>query len=190
MKKFLIVSALALSGTTAFSQIDNGVPSATGKGGASTALLRNWDAIGINPANLGWADNYKFSVTVANFGLTAQSDAFQSKTLRNALISPNDTFNSADKQLYVKEFDSPNALNFQANVNWGAASFYFPKIGGFAIGVRDRMWGHVGLNQNASDLIFNGINAAVLQDTNTYHKTLGQILDSTNISYLHYRELN
>lgn len=189
MRKVLLLASLLLA-TGLSAQIDMGIPTATGKGGASTAILRNWDAIGINPSNLGWKENYTLSVGVLNFGITAQSDAFQSKTLRDALIHPGDTFSLADKQFYAKTFDSPNALNLQAHLNFGAASVYFPKIGGFAIGLRDRSFAHVGLNKNAADLLFNGQNAAFLQDTATYHKTLGQLFDSTNISFLHYRELN
>jgi hypothetical protein len=190
MKKILLAAMLLIVTPSLFAQIDMGMPTATGKGGASTALLRNWDAIGINPANLGWKENYMLSVGVFNFGITAQSDAFQSKTLRNALLNPTDTFIQAEKALYAKEFDSPNALNLQAHLNWGAASLYFPKLGGLAFGLRDRTFAHIGLNKNAADLMFLGQNAPFLQDTTTYTKTLGQLFDSTNFSFLHYRELN
>jgi Family of unknown function (DUF5723) len=190
MKKQLLFIGLLLLSINALSQIDNGTTTATGKGGASTALLRNWDAIGINPSNLGWFDNHMVSIGVFNFGITAQSDALQSKALRKALINPSDTFTGADKAFYAKSFNSPNALNLQTNLTWGAASVYFPKLGGIAVSLRDRAYAHVGLNKNAADLIFNGQNAAFLQDTSTYTKTLGQLFDSTNISFLHYRELN
>lgn len=190
MKKTLLAAAFLFIATGLFAQIDLGIPTATGKGGASTAILRNWDAIGINPSNLGWKENYMLSVGVFNFGITAQSDAFQSKTLRDALTHPSDTFSQSEKQLYAKEFNSPNALNLQAHLNWGAASVYFPKLGGLAVSMRDRSFAHVGLNKNAADLMFLGQNAPFLQDTATYTKSLGQLFDSTNISFLHYRELN
>lgn len=190
MKKITLLICFGFLTQFVSAQIDVGIPGATGKGGASTAILRNWDALGINPANLGWYDNYMLSVGVFNFGITAQSDAFQSKTLRQALISPNDTFTNADKVFYAKTFNTPNALNLQAHLNWGAFSLYFPKMGGLAFGLRDRTFAHVGLSKNAADMIFLGQNAPFLQDTSTYTKTLGQLFDSTNISFLHYRELN
>lgn len=190
MKKALLLICFGLSSLAAFAQIDMGMPTATGKGGASTAILKNWDALGINPSNLGWYDNYLLSVGVFNFGITAHSDAFQSKTLRQALMNPTDTFNAADKNFYAKTFNTPNALNLQAHLNWAAFSLYFPKMGGLAFGLRDRTFAHVGLNKNAADLIFLGQNAPFLQDTNSFNKTLGQLFDSTKISFLHYRELN
>lgn len=190
MKKIFTLLSLVLLSVSAYAQIDMGMPTATGKGGASTALLRNWDAIGINPSNLGWRDNYILSVGVFNFGITAQSDAFQSKTLRQALMNPKDTFSASDKAFFAKTFNTPQALNLQAHMNWAAFSLYFPKLGGIAVGLRDRTFAHIGLSKNAADLIFLGQNAPFLQDTATYTKTLGQLFDSTNISFLHYRELN
>lgn len=190
MKRLLLLSAFAFAGANLHAQIDVGMPTATGKGGASTAILRNWDCIGINPSNLGWSDNYRLSIGAFNFGITAQSDAFQSKTLRQALMNPNDTFSQAEKNEFASAFNTPNAFNTQAHLTWGAFSIYGPKIGGIAVSLRDRTFAHVGLNKNAADIIFNGRNAAVFQDTATYSKTIGEIFDSTNISYLHYRELN
>lgn len=190
MKKAVLLICFGFLSGFAFAQIDMGMPTATGKGGASTAILRNWDALGINPSNLGWYDNYMLSVGAFNFGITAHSDAFQSKTLRQALINPNDTFNAADKIFYASTFNTPNALNLQAHLNWGAFSLYFPKLGGLAFGLRDRTFSHVGLNKNAADLIFLGQNAPFLQDSSSYTKTLGELFDSTNISFLHYREFN
>jgi hypothetical protein len=190
MKRFFLAALITCSAPALFAQIDLGMPSATGKGGAATALLRNFDAIGINPSALGWYNNYRLSVGVFNFGLAAQSKALDMPSLRKAITSPNDTFTTAQKNEYVRLFSDPQGLNLQAHLAWASASVFFPKLGGIAVNVRDRTFGHVGLNHNAADIIFNGRNAAVFQDTNTYHKTIGQLLDSTNISYLHYRELN
>lgn len=173
-----------------FGQIDNGVTPATARGGAGTALLRNWESMGINPANLGHKENFLFSAGIFNFGISAQSKALDAKQLRDALMNPEDTFTTADKQKYASIFTTPDGLNLQAQVMWGAISFATPKLGGFGISVRDRSYAHVGLNHNAADLIFNGQNAAFLQDTATYSKSIGEVFDSTNLSYLHYREIN
>jgi len=190
MKKLLLSLAAALCGISGFAQIDNGVTPATGRGGAAGAMLRNWEAIGINPANLGWKENYLFSVGVFNFGISAQSKALDIETLRGALMNPEDTFTTAEKQKYAAAFSTPDGLNLQSQVTWGAVSFATPKLGGIAVNLRDRTFAHVGLNRNAADILFNGKNAQVFQDTATYSKTIGELLDSTHLSYLHYRELN
>ncbi len=190
MKKLFAILGIGIFTVPAIAQIDMGVPSAAGKGGASTAMVRNWEAIGINPSNLGWSDNYKFSITLLNGGLTAQSKALDFKTLKHAMFHPSDTFTIAEKQNYADLFTNPDGFNMQANINWLAASIYFPKFGGLAFSVRDRAYAHVGLNHNAADILFNGMNSTVYQDTSIYSQNISKIFDGCNITYLHFREAN
>src|SRR5665213_568436 len=138
MKKFLVLFGIAAS-LQLTAQIDLGIPASTGKGGVATAMMRNWEAIGVNPSNLGWNDNYKFSMTVLNVGLAAQSSALDFSSLKHAMLHPNDTFSVADKQNYSKLFTNPDGFNMTGDINWIATSVYFPKIGGLAFNVRDRM---------------------------------------------------
>ncbi|HTL80634.1 MAG TPA: DUF5723 family protein [Bacteroidia bacterium] len=193
MKK--IITALLLASSILVpnlvrSQIDLGLPSTTGKGGTATAMVTNFEAIGINPSNLGWSNNYKFSMTVANVGLNMQSQALDFATMKNAVLNPRDSFTLAQKQEYANKFATPEGFNMTANVNWLAASVYVPKVGGFAINVRDRVYAHVGLNQNAADFIFMGKNAPFFQDSSNYSQNLSTIFNGCDISLLHYREAN
>jgi hypothetical protein len=190
MKRIILLNLFAFAATCSFAQIDMGIPSATGKGGASTAMLTNWECIGVNPSNLGWESNYKFSIGVLNFGITAQSKAIDVKTLRKALTNPTDSFSTADKQKYADLFTTPDGLNLQMNVNWLAASIAFPKFGGLAINLRDRAYGHVGLNKNGADILFNGVNAQAYQDSSILTQNISSVFNGTNASFLHYRELN
>lgn len=189
MRKTLTLFAAVLT-LSAAAQIDLGLQPAMGKGGASTAILRNWEAIGINPANLGWKENYLFSAGIFNFGISAGSKALDAEQLRHALQNPEDTFTTADKQKYAAIFTTPDGLNLQGNVTYGAISFATPKLGGIAVNLRDRAYAHIGLNHNAADILFNGQHAALFQDSTTYTKSIGEILDSTNVSFMAYRELN
>ncbi|MBI3510591.1 MAG: hypothetical protein HY064_08000 [Bacteroidetes bacterium] len=190
MKKILALLASAAFSNEISAQVDLGLPSTTGKGGTATAMVTNFEAIGINPSNLGWSDNYRFSMSVLNVGINAQSKAIDFPTLKNAILNPNDSFTNAQKQQYATLFAQPQGFNMTANINWLATSFYVPKVGGFAISVRDRMYAHVGLNQNAADFIFNGKNAAFFQDTANYSKHLSDIFNGSDVSFLHYREAN
>jgi hypothetical protein len=189
MKKVILFLGVTFSAHL-FAQIDMGLPTASGKGGAATALVGNYEAIGINPSNLGLGDNYKFSFTLANAGLTVQSKALKLGELRNALVNPNDTFTAAEKQIYANLFTTEDGLNLNANVNWFAASLYFPKFGGIAVNMRDRAFGNVSLSQNAADFIFNGINSVAYQDSSVYSQYMSQIFNGTSMAYLHYREMN
>lgn len=190
MKKLLSFIGIAIFSLPALAQIDMGVPNAAGKGGASTAMVKNWEAIGINPSNLGWTTNYKFSMSILNAGISAQSKALDFKTLKHAMFHPSDTFSVAEKQNYAALFTNEDGFNMAANVNWLAASIYFPKLGGLAFSVRDRAYAHVGLNANAADILFNGMNASVYQDTSIYNENISTIFDGCNITYLHFREAN
>jgi hypothetical protein len=190
MKRLLLLFGISFVALQMTAQIDMGIPSSTGKGGVSTAMMKNWEAIGINPSNLGWSNNYKFSMTLMNVGLTAQSSALDFATLKNAMLHPSDTFSLADKQKYSELFTNPDGFNMTANVNWIATSVYLPKLGGFGFSVRDRAFAHVGLNHNAADVLFNGKNAAMFQDSSTYQKYLSNVYDSCNISFMHFREAN
>jgi hypothetical protein len=189
MKRIFILFCITLT-VPLCAQIDMGIPSAAGKGGASTAIAKNWEAVGINPSNLGWSSNYLFSMSVASFGVTAQSRALDFATLKNAMLHPSDTFTAAEKQNYADLFTNPEGFNMVANMNWLSASVYMPKLGGLAFTVRDRAYAHVGLNHNAADILFNGQNAAVYQDSTIYSQNISHVFDGCNMTYLHFREAN
>lgn len=188
--KRLLTSVLLGCTLSAFAQIDMGVPAATGKGGTATAMINNFDCIGINPSNLGWRDNYKFSFTVANFGLSAQSRALDFPTLRGALLHPSDTFTQQQKDEYAMKFATPDGFNFNTNITWFAASLYYPKLGGIAVNVRDRAFAHVTLSQTAADIMFKGFNSSIYQDSSAYGQNMSSVLDGTSVKLLHYREIN
>lgn len=189
MKHFLTAFLLGCS-IAVSAQIDMGVPAAAGKGGTAVAMIGNYDCIGINPSNLAWRDNYKFSFTVANFGLSAQSRAIDFPTLRKAFLHPQDTFTQAQKDQYAAAFATPDGFNLNANVNWFAASLYFPKFGGIAVNVRDRAFSHVTLSPTAADIMFNGVNADEYKDSSYYGQNMSSYLDGTRLTMLHYREIN
>ncbi len=189
MKIILLFLSLVLTAPV-YAQIDMGVPSATGRGGSATAVAKNWEALGINPSNLGWNSNYKFSMSIGSFGITAQSRALDFPTLKNAFLHPSDTFTTAEKQNYADLFTNPEGFNMTANVTWIAASLYLPKLGGLAFNVRDRAYSHVGLNHNAADILFNGRNADIYQDSSVYSKNISTVFDGCNMTYLHFREAN
>lgn len=189
MKHFLTALLLVCS-VAASAQIDMGVPAAAGKGGTATAMIGNYEAIGINPANLGWRDNYKFSFTVANVGMSAQSRAIDFSTLKNAFLHPQDTFTQAQKNDLAQQFATEDGFNMNANVTWFAASIYFPKFGGLGINIRDRAFAHATLSQTTADIMFNGVNAPQYQDSSYYNQAMSTFLDGTRLTMLHYRELN
>jgi hypothetical protein len=191
MKKIILFLLVGLSYPIFSSaQIDLCLPVATARGGAVTAVVNDWEAIGINPSNLGWKNNHKFSITILGVGLSAQSSALDFNTLKNALTSPGDTFSKAQKQHFAQVFSNKNGLNLYGDVNWLAFSLNLPKIGGFAMNVRDVLTAHLGLSATAADIMFNGLQSQAYQDSSITLKKISQELAGTNFGLYYYRELN
>src|ERR1051326_957778 len=118
MKKIFLTSAICLLTSYIFSQVDLGIPASTGKGGVGNGILYDWECVGVNPANLGWEKNHRFSISAVIFSISAQSKALDYGQLKNAIIHPGDTFSQADKANYAKLFSNPDGLNLQSNMNW------------------------------------------------------------------------
>lgn len=172
-------------------QSDLGVPAGSGKGGTATTILKNWEAIGINPANLGWSENKTFSLGVFNsIGFNIQSQALDLKTIYNGYFHKKDSISSTDKISFTDLFTTEGGVNMQTHVNWLAASTQLPKIGGIAVNVRDRLYTHLHFSSNLVDVLFNGINAASYIDTVTPNLLVSNFADGTEINFLHYRECN
>ncbi|HEY4797903.1 MAG TPA: hypothetical protein VII99_02390, partial [Bacteroidia bacterium] len=193
MKYFFLTSYfLFASYCFSFSQVDLGLPGSTGKGGVANGVVKDWECIGINPANLGWEDNYRFSISTMIFGISAQSRSLNYSQMKNAILHPSDTFGLAVKKNLASLFTDKDGLNLQANINWLTFSFAVPKVGGFAMNVRDRTFAHVRLNQNASDILFLGMKAPIFHDTLFWlnPKNISSVFDGSKIGYMHYREMN
>lgn len=178
-----------------FAQVDMGLPVATGKGGASNGIVYDWECIGINPSNLGWEKNHRFSISTMIFGISVHSGAMDYYQLKNAIMYPNDTFSQADKANYASVFANREGLNLQSNLNWLTFSFRVPKVGGFGVNVRDRTFGHVKLNKNAAEILFMGKDAPIFKDTTFWlqpdlQKTVAKVYDGSKAGFMHYRELN
>ncbi len=189
MKKIILLFCLSIS-ISSFSQVDMGMPASTGMGGVANGVAKDWECIGVNPSNLGWENNYRFSISGLILGLSAQSSALNYAQLHQAIFSPSDTFSTENKQQFANLFSNSQGLNVNTNMTWIAFSFKVPKVGGFALNLRDRTFGHIQLNQNAAEMLFMGLKAPIFQDTMTFLQNISKIFDNSKIGFMHYRELN
>lgn len=190
MKKAFLPIAYCLFPALLFAQVDLGLPSITGMGGAANGVAKDWECIGINPANLGWKANYRFSITTMVFGISAQSDAVNFLQLQNGIVNPGGKFSIEDKKAFAASFSGAEGLNLNSNITWLAFSFKVPKAGGFAVNFCDRTFGHVKLNKNAAEIIFLGTDAPVFQDTMAYVQNMSNVFDGSEVGFMHYREMN
>ena len=88
MKNSILI-VLVFSSFNLFSQIENSSFTATGRGGATT-FVTDYQALGINPANLGWHSEFedkKFSMGFNELTYSIHSGALSKQTLRDEFKS-------------------------------------------------------------------------------------------------------
>jgi len=187
MKKITFLIFL-FSPLISFEQIDFGSASATARGGSVTATALNFEAIEINPANLGRKENDGFSLSVLNVGVNIQDNAINVNEIEHAKF---DSLTYSDKVNMLKAATAPGGFNESTTVNWLAFSFFIPKVGGFGISLTDEIYSHVYLNSTAADVFFNGVNSQTYKDTAALaNKLVSQEFNGSSAGGYQYREIN
>ena len=170
-------------------QFDMGIPGVTGKPGGTT-ILRDYEAIGVNPSNLGWDDNKRISFGIANIDLGLHSKALSFNDIYRIILHVDSTLSSKSKVQYSKLFNTKDGLNLGSNITWAAFSVNLSRLGGISFSLRDRINFHFTANQAFADVLFNGVNAFTFNDPNIFSKPISQVYDGTDIRFLHTREFN
>lgn len=185
----VLLIIILFSSKTLQSQEEPGISEMFGKVGMTT-MLRDYQAIGINPANLGLNDNNRISLGLGYAAFEIQSRALDFKQMENNIKHPTDSLTAAQKQNYAKLFTTDGGLNLSANLNWFGLSIFMGRLGGIAFSMRDRINMHLTANQNLSDLIFEGTNANLFSNPNYKNENVSYILNGTSLNISHTREFN
>lgn len=157
-KIFYLLCTLPLG---VFAQTEYSSFTSTGRGGA-TSFVTDYQACGINPANLGWGTKFQdknfalgFNEATYSIHTTAlQKDEFR-KSIMEVVKDKEQNFTMQQKQDAAKSFtDAPLALN----LDFGVFGFAYmdDKFGGIAFRVNDRIQWYSKLGSNASNLLFLG----------------------------------
>ena len=200
-------------------QIDHSAFTTTGRGAAST-FVTDYQALGINPANLGWSWDTDHTVAfgIAEVAGSWYTDAIEREDLMDAINGNAASFTYKDKQAAASAFtDKDYSIN--GDGTWlGIAVAADSSIGTFAFGIRDRMQWYSTFNSKTSDLIFNGrtasyfthlvldsVNGDTIVNTNDLSQEMAdrvargltgdpdnikQILNGARMSIQYYREFN
>jgi hypothetical protein len=162
-------------------QIGATIPVSDAKNGTLTSTVYDWEAIGINPANLGWSVNHQFSITLMDVGLYGQSEDMDFSRLTSAMH----TSGIPAVESWQNILSLPNGMTADADINWIAASFKVPTVpGAFAVSMRDRIMGNAALSANTTE-------ALTINDTRVFNDAVTmQLLSGTRLHYIHYREFN
>jgi len=182
----LLAAALPLQAQNELSNF-----TATGRGGVATTFATNYQAIGINPANLGRVGGARVAFTIGEFGMGLGSRSLTRDQLYKFVYSTNDALSAADKQELARAFTSDNALNLNGDITTLGLAVQIPALGGFAISNRVRTAGHVELNKNAAELLFLGRNAPIYATASATNIPLvSEALDGTQMQFSALNEFN
>ncbi|HTA83393.1 MAG TPA: DUF5723 family protein [Bacteroidia bacterium] len=177
-KSTFLYCILFLSPLILWSQVEYVLPVGSAKSGAITATANDWEAIGVNPANMGWESTDLVSFSFLNLGVGIQSAGLSMKGV-NTMMHSGDTNqpNTAKQILNVN-----HGINLFADVNWLAFSLKVNKIGTFAISVNDKLVSNFSISPSGATLITQ---KGHISDSTALRKLIG-----TSLSLYQYREFN
>lgn len=186
---------------------------ATGRAGVSTTMATDYQALGINPANLGMiksTGDVLQKPQIITFGLAETAISVHSDALTKSELARNFfSFNGAqggdsltkEQKIEAGLSFANSGIDLNADVMAvGLAITPTRKVGGFALGVRDRFSSSFRFNGAAADILFNGYNAAyfdslvVVNDDTTGYATkpvlLSELFGGSRFSLNWYREIH
>ena len=167
----LSVAALLALPATVRAQNELSNFTATGRGGVINTFAQDYQAIGINPANLGRDSGSKVAFTIGEVGLGVASRSLSKTLFERIIFERTEPVGPAEKAELVDAFSGDNAFNLNVDVTTLGLAFSLPNgLGSVALSNRQRVGAHLAFNRNAADVIVNGQDAASLQP---YYPTSG-----------------
>lgn len=158
MKKFILGITLLIFGQS-YAQIDMSSFKATGRGGVATTFATDYQAIGVNPANLGFRKSFRdplFTVNLIEPNASFFTEALSRSELLSTILNPSQNNFSLDEKANAADRFAGTDFNFTLDATLLAGAISMPKIGGFAFSVRDRILFYANLSKNVTDLAFMG----------------------------------
>ncbi|MFH1320681.1 MAG: DUF5723 family protein [Bacteroidota bacterium] len=195
IKKYLISAVFCIVCGFSFSQSEITAFTATGRGGAATTFVTDYQSLGINPSNLGWKS--PFNDHIVSIGLIEGAYSVYSEALAKPDLKESITNFESEKFTYQEKVDAAQAFTeagFAINVDLSLFAIAVQpneKVGGFAFGIRERIQWYSIFNKTISDILFMGYNAdyftsLLLDDGNIIPKTdsVQQLIESGDTSLI------
>lgn len=159
----LIPAALLLA-TPALAQNELSNFSATGRGGVINTFAEGYQALNINPANLGRESGPRVAFTIGEIGAGVGSQSLTNTQFKKLIFNSSDPLTATERTELVNGLTSDNTLNFNADVTAVAFSVRLPVgFGGLAFSAHQRLNGHLAFNRNGADIVVNGRNASIIR---------------------------
>ncbi|WP_125932573.1 DUF5723 family protein [Hymenobacter glacialis] len=145
--------------------------SATGRGGVANSFAEGYQAIGVNPANLGRNGQAKVSFTIGEVGIGVASRSLSKSFFERIIFERTESIAPADKAALQNGLADRDAFNLNVDATTLGLAISLPNgLGSIAVSNRQRISAHLALNRNAADVVVNGKSAASLQP---YYPTTG-----------------
>lgn len=194
----LSVFILSVLSSQLCSQTQSGAFTVTGAG-YSSAVVTDYQCIGLNPANLGWKRNdHLMNVGVGEAGISIYSEPLK-RALVLDLFKGGMVFTEEEREQAIQSFTN-SKLQLEGNINGFGISFQDEKIGGFGFSIREKFMWNSNLNETSADFLFNGYHAAYFDtikfengDSIGYSfnpEDVSKLFYGTRLSFMWYREFN
>ena len=159
MKTLITIILTVLFAPQIFAQTGSFALTTWGRG-TGNAWVSDFEAAGINPANLGMSNrwNRQWTLGLADISFIAYSAGFTKSELKDGWLHPDNelTFN---QKINAARSLAGSPLTVNAGLTDFGISANYPKIGGFAFRVQDVISAYTNLNLHAADQLYLGYNS-------------------------------
>lgn len=154
--KLRFLAVLASLPTLALAQLENAAFTETGRG-AATAFVTDYQALGINPANIAFGNEYKkkFTISLSQFGFSNYAEGLTRKQLTDAIKNTDEEL-SIDEQFLAAQQFIDTRLSMTLNVTALGFAINTEKAGNFAFSMGAKFSHFSIFNENASDHLWRG----------------------------------
>ncbi len=163
-KKSLLVPVLIIVTTCLNAQLEESSFSATGRGGTATSFVTDYQALGINPANLGFNTDHTFALGFGEVGYGFYSEALVRDDIRAIIFNNEDSLSNEEQETLARAFLN-EGLTFNVDILLGGISLRIPKLGTLAFGVKSNIAYRTKFAGQAANIIFEGYNYEDYIDT-------------------------
>ena len=157
--------------------------------GDDSIVTGNYNALGINPADIARCDRSKVSIGLLQIGGSFYTNVMKLNELLDFTFS-DDNIGEQFKDHVIQKAKEVGDFKFDSRIeiNWLAFSISSPKWGGIAVNLQDRMQGKAQVPSDMVALLLEGEDSDVYKNSGA--SQLFRAANGTDIFYNHIRELN
>lgn len=162
MKKIILTYIFSCCAAFSFAQSELSAYSATGRAGVATTFVTDYQAVGINPANLGFGrvnEGKKFTLGLIEFAGNVYHEGLSNKDFSTYGLKYKDV-TLTEKIIAARKF-ATNTISMNFDFTLFGLAFQDEKFGGIAVTVRESFRYYSNLTGMGSDYAFRGGTSSV-----------------------------